>query len=272
MSIADLIAASADRLTPAERHIAEAVLDDPTLLAFGTVSNLATHVGTSRPTIVRFATKLGFDGYTDLQHHVRAGLSQQLSRPSQRIRHQDPTPASTLELALATVQTALHEGQIEAVAKPIGRARSVWILSGETSRAGAHSLHSGLTMIRGNVHFVAEHSSARDLANATTDDVAVIFDFARYRRHCINAARTLAENDIPIVAVTDGPLSPLAALADSWCELSIPAIGPFDSSVPAVATAELIVAAVAHNLRKAARDHIDRTEALWRASDTFLEE
>lgn len=272
MSIPDLIAAASERLTPTERRIAEAVLNDTTLLAFGTVSNLASHVGTSRPTIVRFATKLGFHGYTDLQAHVRQGLSQQLSRPSQRIRHQDPSPTSALELALSTVQGAIAQGKIEALATPIAHARSVWILSGETSRAGAHTLHSGLTMIRGDVHFVNEHSSARDLGNATPSDVAVVFDFARYRRHSTNAARTLAADGIPIVAITDGPLSPLAALTDTWCELTIPAIGPFDSSIPAVATAELLVAAVAHILHDKARDHIDRTEALWKASDTFLME
>ena len=101
----DLIAAVGDRLTPAERRIAEAVLAEPTLLAFGTVSDLAGRVGTSRPSIVRFANKLGFDGYTQLQEHVRRGLSQRLARPSDRIRKDDAMlPArALLEGALASV-------------------------------------------------------------------------------------------------------------------------------------------------------------------------
>ena len=71
MSTLDLIAAVSSDLTPTQRRIAEAALAEPTLLAFGTVSDLAGRVGTSRPSIVRFATKLGFEGYTDLQQHVR---------------------------------------------------------------------------------------------------------------------------------------------------------------------------------------------------------
>lgn len=273
MSISDLIASVSKRLTRTERHIAKAVVADPTLVAFGTVANLAEIVGTSRPTIVRFAAKLGFDGYTDLQEHIRSGLSQRLSRPSQRIRHPELSPAPTLsalERALATVQDAATDGKIEALAAPIVGARAVWILSGETSRAGAHALHSGLAMIRPQVHFVSEHSSARELNHASPGDVAVVFDFARYRRHSIHTARTLAEAGVHIVAITDGPLSPLAALTDTWCALTIPAIGPFDSSVPAVATAELLVASVATGLHDKARDHIDRTEALWEATETFL--
>ena len=42
-SALDLVAAVSSDLTPTERRIAEAVLAEPTLLAFGTVSDLAGH-------------------------------------------------------------------------------------------------------------------------------------------------------------------------------------------------------------------------------------
>jgi len=69
-STSTLIAAVSNDLTPTERRIAEAVLEDPSLLAFGTVADLARQVGVSRPSVVRFAVKLGFDGYTSLQESV----------------------------------------------------------------------------------------------------------------------------------------------------------------------------------------------------------
>ncbi len=90
-STPDLVAAVSTELTPTERRIAQEVLAEPTLLAFGTVSDLASRVGTSRPSIVRFANKLGFNGYTQLQRHVRENLSHHLVRPSERIRHAQET-------------------------------------------------------------------------------------------------------------------------------------------------------------------------------------
>lgn len=274
MPIPTLIAAASERLTPTERRIAKAVLAEPTLLAFGTVSDLAERVGTSRPSIVRFATKLGFEGYTDLQHNVRAGLSQRLSKPSERIRQQDASLAPSrvaLEEALASVFEAFDGDRLTALTRPIISASNVWILSGETSKAGGYALLSGLTMVRPNVHLVDEHSSGRELSSASSKDAAVVFDFARYRRHSITTARTLAELGVKIVAITDGPLSPLAALTDTWCELKVPAIGPFDSSMPAVAAAELIVSHVATELQDIARTRIDRTEKLWESTGTFIE-
>ena len=94
VSMSELVAAVSSELTPAERCIADEVVAEPTLLAFGTVSDLASRVGTSRPTIVRFANKLGFKGYTQLQRHVRSELSHRLARPSERIRHDDKAASS----------------------------------------------------------------------------------------------------------------------------------------------------------------------------------
>ena len=274
MVIEELIAPVNDRLTPTERRIAAAVTDDPALLAFGTVSDLAGRVEASSPSVVRFANKLGFDGYRDLQDHVRDGLSRVLTRPRERIRRMEsltPTRRSIDEAVHATFQ-AMDQERLAALADPIAHARSVWIVSGETSRAGAHVLRSGLSMIRPNVTLVEEHSIARDLSCAGPGDVAVVFDFARYRRHAVSGARALAEIGATIVAITDGPLSPLASLTPLWLGLNIPAVGPFDSSVPSVIAAELMVAHISRVLGESALERIDQLEAVWQATETFLEE
>jgi DNA-binding MurR/RpiR family transcriptional regulator len=83
------------------------------------------------------------------------------------------------------------------------------------------------------------------------------------------AARLLAQSGTAIVAITDSPLSPLVELTDTWCEIEVPAIGPFDSSVPAVAIAELLVARVARDLQDEATARIDRIETLWEATGVF---
>lgn len=272
-STKDLVAAVSSELTPAERRIAEAVLAEPTLLAFGTVSDLANRVGTSRPTIVRFANTLGFKGYTQLQRHVRIDLSHRLARPSERIRHDDEAalPArAALDSAIASVFDALEGDHLAELAEPVIHAEKVWILSGETSKAGAHAFHSGLSMVRPGVRSLEEHSFGTDLSDAGPRDAAVVFDFFRYRRQVITAARVFADSGVAIVAITDSPLSPLVELADTWCEIEVPAIGPFDSSVPAVAMAELLVARVAKGLHEEATARIDRIEALWEETNVFL--
>ncbi len=272
-STLDLVAAAGGTLTPTERRIAEAVLAEPTLLAFGTVSDLADRVGTSRPSIVRFATKLGFDGYTQLQQHVRSDLSHQLSRPSERIRRDDEktVPARVaINDAIASAFDALEGERLAELVDPVVAAEQVWVLSGETSQAGAHALQSGLSMVRPGVRSLEEHSYATELSDAGPRDAAVVFDFHRYRRQVSVATRALAEAGVTIVAITDSPLSPLVELADTWCQIEVPPIGPFDSSVPVVLVCELLVARVAKNLQHNATNRIDRIEALWEDTEVFL--
>ncbi len=272
MSIQDLIANAGGKLTPTERRIAEVVLEDPTLLAFGTVSDLANRVETSRPSIVRFATKLGFEGYADLQGWVRDGVARQLTTPSDRIRQRRDGPERLhldMERAVHDTLRQLDPERVRKLAEPIFQAPRVWILSGETSRSGAHVLHSGLAMVRGGVQLVDEHDLGRDLHTAGPGDAAVVFDFARYRRRCVLAARSLVEHGVSLVAITDGPLSPLAGLTETWCALRVPAVGPFDSSVPAVMAAELLVLEVVDRLGPEARRRIDRLEELWLSTETF---
>jgi DNA-binding MurR/RpiR family transcriptional regulator len=272
-SVGDLIAAAAPRLTPTERRIAEVVGADPTLLAFGTVSDLATRVGTSRPSIVRFAAKLGFAGYAQLQGHVRRVLSHELKRPTERIRLESEAGGDDLddlEDSLAAVLDAAGGEQIATASDRLASASAVWVVSGETSRAGAMTLVSGLSMLRDGVTLLEEHTLPRELARVGRHDAAVAFGFYRYRRWAVQATELLARRGAWIVAVTDGPLSPLAALADVRCEVRVPAMGPFDSSVTAVALAELLVARVAKTLDGEAMRRIDLIEESWEAAATFL--
>lgn len=273
MSIHELIASKGGTLTPTEQRIARAVLQDPTRLAFGTVADLARQARTSGPSVVRFAAKLGFAGYSELQAWVQAGVSRQLSTPSQRIRHRDSHAGvrASIEQAIAAAFQTLDPPRLASLAAPLAAARHVWVLSGETSMAGAHVLYSGLSMLRPRVHLVFEHSIGRDLCGAAAGDAAAVLDFARYRRTPMLAARALVDAGVGLIAITDGPLSPLASLTKNWCALNIPAVGPFDSSLPAVLAAELIVARVAEDLGDAGRERIDRLESLWQETATYLE-
>lgn len=272
-TISEAIAAVRDRLTSTERRIAEAIVDEPTLLAFGTVSDVAARVGTSRPSVVRFASKLGFGGYPALQALARQGLTQQLGRPSQRVREGRRTRTSDLETLTAAISTLgrlVRVGELSALASRIAAARAVWIASGETSRAAAYALRSGLGIIRADVHLLDDHELGRQLAGAGPEDIAIVSDFPRYRRTTMAAARALSAHGVPIIAITDGPLSPLAPLADTLVAMSVPAIGPFDSSVPTVALMELLVAEAAQVDRDGVRSRIDATEKLWSETETFV--
>ena len=86
-----------DTLTDAERRVARELLTDYPAAGLGTSHSLAKAAGVSAPTVVRFAASVGFDGFTDMQHHLRAEISQGGSSPVLRAlahgaahRHHEP--------------------------------------------------------------------------------------------------------------------------------------------------------------------------------------
>jgi DNA-binding MurR/RpiR family transcriptional regulator len=58
-------------LTQSQKRIAEAIVDNPEFVAFATVDKLSARLGIASSTIVRFAYRLGLDGYPELQERVR---------------------------------------------------------------------------------------------------------------------------------------------------------------------------------------------------------
>ncbi|HUJ65975.1 MAG TPA: MurR/RpiR family transcriptional regulator, partial [Acidimicrobiales bacterium] len=91
MAVVDRIMSQADRLTATERKIATVLADEPQIIAFGTVAQVAQRAGTSGPSVVRLAVKLGYEGFVELQAEVQSELAKQLGPARDRIRQRPPT-------------------------------------------------------------------------------------------------------------------------------------------------------------------------------------
>ena len=266
-------------LTPAERRVAEVVLAQPQLVAFGTVADLAEAASSGAATVVRLASKLGFDGFTGLQASVQHALANQLRPAAERIRE----PAATdvigrhQQLEMENVVTTLGALSAEAMADVVDHladvSARVLVLSGDASLGVARQLVGDLCSLRDGVTVVDGNDVAvrRAVALARQGDVLMVLDLCRYDRWVIDAAKAARQNGVWIVAVTDSLLSPLASLAERTLTVAAAGGGPFDSHVGTLALANVLVAGVADRLRVHAADRLDRTEAAWRAGSSLVE-
>ena len=287
MNVSAQIDAHLHRLTPAERRVAAVVADDPEAVAFGTVADIGRRAGASGATVVRLATKLGFDGFVELQASVRDEMARRLRPASERIRR--PVPGDVLGAALA-VEMANVAGTLEGVDRAMfeeavallsgspssGRRRGsgrVLILSGDASSGVAALFAAELAMLRSAVALVggSEVRVARLLADVGPSDVVVVIDLARYDRAVLDAAGRAAERGATLVALTDSVLSPLATVAAVSFPASVTGAGPFDSHVGLLALANALLAGVAARLRRSATDRLDQVESAWRAADALTD-
>jgi DNA-binding MurR/RpiR family transcriptional regulator len=278
--VLDLITDAANRFTPSERRVAEAVMHDPKIVAFGTVAELAELSSSSGPTVLRFAAKLGFEGFVELQASVQEEIADQLRPATQRIRERAPGDVieRTLAADLDNVRTTL--GEVEpadfrnAVDLLCDRRRRVFVIAGEVSGGAGRLLAGQLDLLRDGVHEITGTAVkvSRDLARIEPHDVVVAVDLRRYERWVLEATARAADTGATLVALTDGRLSPLAERAKLTFVVSARGVGPFDSTVGAMSLVHALIAAVASRLRRSATGRLDAVEESWLAGTDLIEQ
>jgi DNA-binding MurR/RpiR family transcriptional regulator len=280
MTIASVIDAARHALTPAERRVADVVLTNPESVAFGTVADLAARATTSGATVVRLASKLGYDGFTGLQGAVQAELGQRLRPAAERIREVPPSDvlgrarAVELDNVAGTLEGASAPAFEEAAAALADQRRQVHVLTGEASRGIGLIVHDQLEMLRPGVSiwFGADVRLARHVANVQRDDVLIAIDHRRYERWVLDTTRLACQRGARVLALCDSALSPLADLARWTFVVRAEGAGPFDSHVGTLALANALVTAAATSLQRPATQRLDGIEAAWRAFGSLLDE
>jgi DNA-binding MurR/RpiR family transcriptional regulator len=271
MEVADRIMAHAERLTVTERRVADVVSRDPQAVAFGTVAQVAGKANTSGPSVVRLAVKLGYTGFVELQAAVQSELAARLGPASHRIheRTSQDLPGAVRKAEHDNL-TATFDGLDPAVLDTAVRhlvdpARQVWVLTGEvTGPVGAFlaaqlgALRPGVTHLTGSATTIG-----RSLAGASAGDVLMVIDIHRYERLVLDVVAVGRRRGMAVVAVTDGPLSPLAAPPACVFMFAASGVGPFDSMSSAMALVNLLVTAAAATLRTGAAARLDAVERMW---------
>lgn len=283
MDVEQRLLERADVLTPTERRIGEIVLRTPQVVGFGTVAELAKAADSGTATVVRFAVKLGYQGYAELQAAVQADLVGQLRPAAERIRDQrglddDSLTQRHADIEVGNVRSTLDAIDAESLSEVVDRLsdvnQTVFVVSGSASRGVAEQflgdlgqLRAGCSMLDGN-----EVDILRSLALAGAGATVIGVDLRRYDRWLVNALAAARERDAWVAVVTDSVLSPLAARADRSFVLSAASTGPFDSHVGTLALLNLFVVEVAGALRDSAAVRLDLLETAWHEAGALTDD
>ena len=279
MEVATRISHSGATLTKAERRVAEVVLAQPQLVGFGTVADLADASLAGAATVVRLATKLGYDGFTTLQAAVQRDLAQQLLPAAVRIRESRGSAGvqnhivREIENVQATLLAADPSVLQLAVQHLSDIDHAVLVLSGDASAGVCQQFVSELNALRPHVELLGgnEVSVTRRLSMSEQGDCLIVVDLSRYDRWVVEAATHGRRRDAWILALTDSVLSPLSRLADSSLVLTAGGVSPFDSHVGTLALMNVLIAGVAGSLRSLATQRLDLAEEAWNERAQLIE-
>lgn len=277
MELADRVADRVDELTASEHRIADTILGSPHVVAFGTVADVAAATGVGTATVVRFAVKLGYAGYAEMQASVRRDLARQLRPAADRIRdtgrgRRDDRGQRHLDIELDNVRRTLAAVSPDGMATLVGRLsdqrRPVLVVSGDASTGVALQFAGDLGQLRPGVELLTGNEVAvqRRLASVEAAASLVVVDVRRYDRWVLDAVTMARREQLWVAAITDSVVSPLARAADQAFVVAVGSVGPFDGHVGTLALLDLVVVEVAAARRGAATRRLERFEAAWRSS------
>ena len=213
------IAAIRDRLTPAERKVAELVAADPGAVTGATVASLARGAGVSEPTVIRFCRALGLEGFAELKLSLIRAEGGAALPPARQIAPGMPpaeVAGAVLDGAIAALDAARRalDGDLVArAALALLRAARVEIWACGASFAAARHLEGGLMGLCRGVA-ARDDGAMQAIAAAALESEAVAICLSRSGadRDVAEAARLAASSGATVIAITR-PRSPLAAVA-----------------------------------------------------------
>jgi DNA-binding MurR/RpiR family transcriptional regulator len=255
LRIKEAVFARMDQLSPAEKKVARSLLANYPSAGLASAAALADAAGTSTPTVLRFAARLGYGSYPEFQRQLRDEITLQASSPVNRAgqANVDGAEGSRFERAVAErialtkwLLTSVPPSEFDEAVRLLSHPpRHVVISGGYFTQQIARLLTYQLDQIIPHVDF-AEEPLSHDISKylrLRKDSVAIVFDLRRYELRAKQISGMVKKQGATLIVITDQELSPSAELADIVLPVPVDGI-PFDSDVALLALVECLVEAV----------------------------
>ena len=270
---------SGKKLSKSHRRIAECIVSHYDKVVFMTASKLGEYVGVSESTVVRFAAALGYSGYPQLQKALQELIRHRLTASQRFEMTSDMDHAQVLNKVLKAdimnIRSTLDELDLNAFEKAIDRiiqARSIYVMGLRASAPIAEFFVHYLNFIFSNVNEVTSGISDvfEQLSRIGEGDLLIGISFPRYTARTIEAMEFAHSRGASLVAITDGPLSPLHSTADV-CLMAKSDMASFvDSLAAPLSLINALIVALSQRRRQEVSEHFAELEKIWSNYDVYL--
>lgn len=211
-----------DSLPKRLQSVAVFALDNPDVIALKTIAKISEQAEVTDSTLVRFAKSIGYEGFTDMQtvfqesmRYIPQPYSQRItqlendSQSKQTVLHQFSQAASN---SIDKLEQQIDEKAILKASEVLSEARTVYI-AGE-GRALPVSTYLHYNLLKMGIQAVLidglQDTMAQKAKLIRKDEALIAITFSPYSAYTKELAEICLANKIPVIALTDSTLSPIA--------------------------------------------------------------
>jgi DNA-binding MurR/RpiR family transcriptional regulator len=255
-------------MSPQLQRIAGFALEHPQDMALDTVASLARGAGVQPSAMVRFAQALGFGGFSEMQRVFRGRLVERSNNGSRnyrerieafRAKQERSGPAGVLGQFVADGISALEQlhdqvapADLAAAVKVLASARTIYVLGHRRSFPVAYYLAYALSQLELSTQLLdTVGGMLREPARLIgPKDALVVVSFKNYTPEVVEVAQACHARKVPVVAITDNALSPLAQPAKVCFQVEENASKPFRMLVAPMCLAQALVVSLGEQISK----------------------
>jgi DNA-binding MurR/RpiR family transcriptional regulator len=213
------------------QSVAVFALHNPDVVALNTIAVISNKVEVTPSTLVRFAKSIGYKGFSDMQVVFQESMRHMPQPYVQRLHHLDddeqpePTVLHRFSRAASTsidkLEQQADEKAILQASKQLAKARTVYIAG--QGRATPVTTYLHYTFVKLGIQAVLLDGVAGTIADKANlirqDEVLVAISFSPYTANTRELVDICLAQQVPVVALTDSTLSPIARTDDLHLEV-----------------------------------------------------
>ncbi len=273
-SIIELILEKKEKLSKGHKKIAEFVLDHTEDATFMTAAELGKTLEISESTVVRFADKLGLNGYPELQDKLQEYVRGRYHNGgvpefSQSTMEKWGVIATVLRSDMQRIHDTLEELNAESFAfavNTIMSAKHVYIVGLRNSAPLASFFYFYLNMLRRDVILLDTTSSTEmfeQMIRIDEEDVFVAISFPRYSMRTLKAMEFARDRRAKVIAITDTNRSPMTMYSSIQVLAKSEPNGIADSLVAPFSLLNAMIVAMCLQNPDQVEDELKNLEDVW---------
>ena len=259
------------QMPPAEKKLAELILEYPGHLASHSASELSKMAGVSNAAVTRFVKRIGYDNYDHMRRLARDGINWGsplflLDAPELgQHRALDPLAEHSSVCISNIEQTfgAIDNDDIRKIVRAIARAPKVGVFGQRNNYFFAGYLRWQLIQFRPNVHLLpmAGETLAEHLAGLNEKDVVILFGLRRRIALTAQLIDTIHLQGAKTLLITDA--SHQQDFGASWVlRCATGSMMALDNHVAVMALCHILCARLIEEAGSKGRKHLARIEEL----------
>lgn len=255
-------------------QVARFCLTHPEEVAINTLVRLAHLADVPPATITRFAKELGFAGFADFQAVFRERLLGPRIPYAQRMADQtDPGAIADGDLSdparvfhgfaqaavssLLRIEQTLDVDALPSFVKAMVECDVVHVAAARGAFGiGAYVVY-GLASIGKRAHLIDNLGAMRvaQVGSIGPNDLLLVITFDDYTPETVEIAQIAHARGVPVLAITDNALSPVAAMARRALFVTEARLGHFRSQVPAMVVCQSVIVCLGRQLALGASEN-----------------